>query len=162
MATDPNDLLAQEYALVQKMYEDFGARALSVKAWSVTFSATGLGLAFTAGERAVLLLAAASAAVFWFVEALMKAHQKAFLPRIREIEAHFRGERKLTAAMQINRSWRTSFDEKGRLRRGVTQAFWPHVALPHVLVVLVGIGLFWCWSASEQPPRNPSVELRIR
>lgn len=161
MATDPDDLLAQEYALVQKLYEDFGARALTVKAWSVTFSATGLGLAYTADERVILLLAAASAAIFWFVEALLKAHQKAFLPRIQAIEAHFRGEEKLTAAMQINRAWRTSFDEKGRLRRGLLRAFWPHVALPHVLIILVGIALFWCWSAGERPAGDPPVELKI-
>ena len=31
--------LAQEYLFLQKVIEDFDARALTIKAWSVTFSA---------------------------------------------------------------------------------------------------------------------------
>ena len=40
------DYLAQEYLFLQKTVEDFDARALTIKAWSVTFSAAGLGFAY--------------------------------------------------------------------------------------------------------------------
>jgi len=43
-----NALLAQEYLQLQKTVEDFDARALTIKAWSVTFSAAGLGGAMSA------------------------------------------------------------------------------------------------------------------
>jgi hypothetical protein len=46
-AGDDNSLLVQEYMQLQKTVEDFDARALTIKAWCVTFSAAGLAWPMT-------------------------------------------------------------------------------------------------------------------
>ena len=143
-----NDWLAQEYLLLQKTVEDFDARALTIKAWSVTFSAAGLGLAYQQHNRILLLIAALSAVIFWIVEAVWKMHQRAFYARIREIEAHFAlvGHGSF-APFQILRSWQTSFGggagaDEGGLRGRLAVPFFAGVMLPHVVVALAGVALY--------------------
>lgn len=147
-----NNWLAQEYLQLQKTVEDFPARALTVKAWSVTFSAAGLGLAYQQHIPILLLIAAFSAIVFWIVEAVWKLHQRAFYVRISEIEAHFalvgHGS---CAPFQILRSWQKSFggggligDETG-LRARMAVPFFASVMLPHVVVAVAGLLLFFAW-----------------
>lgn len=68
MADDINTLLSDEYLHLQRVIEEFDQRALTLKAWSVSFSAAGLGLAYSEREAAILLIAALSALVFWIVE----------------------------------------------------------------------------------------------
>ena len=144
-----NDWLAQEYLLLQKTVEDFDARALTIKAWSVTFSAAGLGLAYQQHNPILLLIAALSAIVFWIVEAVWKLHQRAFYTRIREIEAHFAlvGHGAF-APFQILRSWQNNFggdvligDERG-LRARLAVPFFAGVMLPHVVVAVAGVALY--------------------
>jgi hypothetical protein len=143
-----NALLAQEYLQLQKTVEDFDARALTIKAWSITFSATGLGLAYQQGKPILLLIAAASAAVFWTIEGVWKVHQRAFYARIDAIEAHFIGEAAEARAkpFQISASWRASFRGDGNRLHSMLRmvpVFWQlGVVLPHILIVLAGIGLY--------------------
>jgi len=141
---DPSQLepaLQTEYLHLQKTIEDFDAKAMTIKAWSVTFSFSVIVGAFASHAPAVLLVAAVSALLFWFLETMWKAFQLGYYERAAAIEAHFRGEAPLRAAHQIGASWmqrwrRTSWPEIARM------ASWPHVALPHAVVVLVGAGLF--------------------
>ena len=84
-------LLAHEYQLLQTSIENFDTRALTIKAWSVTFSAAGLTFAYQQKIPIILLVAAASAAAFWIVDTLWKVHQHAFYERVEQIEAIFRG-----------------------------------------------------------------------
>ncbi len=139
-----NDLLAQEYAALQKTVEDFDARSLTIKAWSVTFSAAGLGLAYQQHNRILLLVAAGSALVFWIVESMWKVNQQAFYRRIRQIEIHFRGGRQ-TAPLQTATSWFEAFRNQGKYRLALRIMWWPHVFLPHVIVIAAGIALFWLY-----------------
>jgi hypothetical protein len=136
-----NALLAQEYLQLQKAVEDFDGRALTIKAWSVTFSAGGLTIAFAQNRPAILLLASAGALVFWLVEALWKVNQQAYYPRIAEIEAHFRGEGS-TQPLQTTQSWGSAFHRRRQGTVLLSLVFWPHVALPHVLVAIAGVALY--------------------
>ena len=104
------DYLAQEYLRLQQIIEGFDARALTIKAWSVTFSAAGLGLAYQQHNPVLLLVAAGSALVFWMVEAISKLDQRAFIPRIQQIEDWFaRSHGKDSAPFQINRQCKRAY-----------------------------------------------------
>ena len=137
--SDP--LLAQEYFRLQEAVEAFDSRALTIKAWSVTFSAAGLGLAYEQKTPVLLLIAAGSALAFWLVEAMWKVSQQSYYQRIRAIEAHFRGD-KATVPLQIAASWHRSFIARGRYRDALRLMAWPHVAMPHVLVAIAGVALW--------------------
>ena len=137
-------LLAQEYLQLQKTVEDFDARALTIKAWSVTFSAAGLGLAYQQHNPLLLLIAAGSAGIFWTIEGVWKVHQHAFYARIDAIEDHFEGK-KPTTPFRISAAWRESFRGRGRFRSMLSKVpvFWQlGVILPHILIVLAGLILF--------------------
>jgi len=146
------DQLAQEYLFLQKAVEDFDARALTIKAWSVTFSASGLGLAYQQDKPALLLVAAGSAAAFWIVEAVWKYYQYGIYPRIFAIEAWFRGHApdEPSAPFQISTSWFNV--EPHRAKRRAEQGddrgpgwkvfLYVGVMMPHVFVVAAGLSLF--------------------
>jgi hypothetical protein len=142
-------LLKDEYFQLQKVVEDYDLRALTIKAWSVTFSAAGLVTAYLQNARILLLIAALSALVFWIVEALWKTNQQAYYPRIWKIERHFRdaGTEKAEEIrpFAIGLSWGDSFRKEGSYWRSYRIMLWPHVALPHAVVAVVGVLLFFCW-----------------
>ena len=147
-----NSWLAQEYLLLQKTVEDFDARALTIKAWSVSFSAAGLGLAYQQHVPILLLIAAFSAIVFWIVETVWKVHQRAFFLRIREIEKHFAliGHGGF-APFQILSGWQRSFggpapvEDETSLRGKLAVFLFAGVMLPHIVVVVAGVLLFFVW-----------------
>jgi hypothetical protein len=142
------DYLAQEYLELQKIIEGFDARALTIKAWSVTFSAAGLGFAYQQHNPVLLLVAAGSALVFWMVEAISKLDQRAFIPRISQIEALFvdsYGQR--SAPFQINEQCeRAHFTglsaSEGRAARALVP-FLAGIMLPHVVIVAAGVLLYF-------------------
>ena len=137
--------LQAEYLHLQKAVEDMDGRAVTIKAWSITFSLAAVGGAFASKASNVLLLACASAVLFWWLEARWKTFQDAYYGRIEDIERHFRGERALASALQIRASWYENW--KGGSRRRLWQILaWPHVALPHAAVAglaLLLYGLAW-------------------
>lgn len=53
--------LQAEYLHLQKVIEDFDGRALTIKAWSITFSLVALAGAFASHVTAVLLVSSISA-----------------------------------------------------------------------------------------------------
>jgi hypothetical protein len=59
------DALRTEYLHLQKTVEDFDSKALTIKAWSVTFSLAVLVGAFTSHSKLVVLVAAIASALFW-------------------------------------------------------------------------------------------------
>ena len=142
---DPSQLdsaLQTEYLHLQKTIEDFDGKAMTIKAWSVTFSFSVIVGAFASHAPAVLLVAAVSSLLFWFLETMWKTFQLGYYERAAQIEAHFRGESPLrggrtrSAPRGCSAGSRTSWPEIARMAR------WPHVALPHAVVVAVGAGMF--------------------
>jgi hypothetical protein len=153
MADEPTTdrLLAEEYFLLQKRIEDFDTRLLTIKAWSVTFAAGAIGLAWQQASPRLLFVSAISAFAFWMIEAVVKSHQRAHHPRLDAIEDHFAG-RGSTTPLQISKSWRATFFASGKIRRYLAHATYPNVYLPHVLVIATALGLFFL-----APPVNESL-----
>lgn len=146
------DYLAQEYLFLQKTVEDFDARTLTIKAWSVTFSAAGVGLAYHQKNNVLLLVAAGSALVFWIIEATWKYYQRAFYPRIFEIEQWFATQGAGTAEkpFQISTRWRNEFARwtddwiytSGW--KALAIPLFVGVMMPHVVVFAAGVALYIC------------------
>lgn len=154
--TSKDDLVAKEYALLLGNHENIAARAVGIKTWSVTVGVSGLGLAYSAGEPRVLLFSAFATGIFWLVEALNRAHQGAYEPRIELIERHFReGGEPTPAPFQVFSAWDASFWAPGRLMRLVRRAFYLHVMLPHVVILLSSAILF----ALVPPPARTATPI---
>lgn len=141
---DADELLRDEYIAIHNTIEEFDSRALTIKAWSVTVSAVGLATAYIENEPSVLLIAVASAFVFWFVEGLWKASQSAYYPRIEAIERYFRspGESKISP-FQIAASRDEALEVMQKERRALGKMPWPHVSFPHLPIIVIGLLLYW-------------------
>jgi hypothetical protein len=137
------ELLAREYLELMKAVGEFDSRALTIKAWSVTFSAAGLTAAYIYHQPIILLIAAASALVFWVVEALWKISQRAHYPRMIEIEANFADPAaNPTRPFQVRASRVAAFTGWRRQLRGLEALFFAQVALPHVAVFALALLLY--------------------
>ncbi len=161
-----SDLSAEYYALLD-VVSAFDQRLIVVKGWSVTLSLATLGIGFQQGQPALFGLAAATALVFWVLDALTKRHQMRYYARMRDIEVAAAHLNRLqlegdglppitTSAPLIDWSWgfpgrpdegdwrdqspsrRTADNVRRNLRRAPWMA---HVALPHVLAVFLGVAL---------------------
>jgi hypothetical protein len=147
------DYLAQEYLFLQKTVEEFDGRALTIKAWSVTFSAAGLGFAYQQHNKILLLVAAGSALAFWIVEATWKYHQRAFYPRIVDIEQWFAEQSRAGAEpFQIITRWKSEFAagkadwiyarHAGSSWKAYAVPFFLGVMMPHVVIGAAGLLLY--------------------
>ncbi|MCX2546556.1 hypothetical protein [Pseudomonas sp. COW5] len=137
-----NAALQAEYLHLQKTIEDFDSRALTIKAWSVTFGLASIAGAFASHSNIPFLVSSISTAFFWLLEIEWKLFQMSYSVRSNLIEAHFRGEPKVEHPFQIGTSWYIAW-KAIRMERVKHVALWPHVALPHVFVMVLGILLFF-------------------
>lgn len=132
--------LKDEYLLLQKFYEDFDARIVTIKGWSATIGLAAVGGGFYQ-SRFLWLFAAGAALVFWVIEALWKSFQYMYGPRIAELEEAFRTESfNELAPLQIYTSWYETFSNSGfqvlaHLRLGI-------VCFPHAVTLVAGLTLF--------------------
>jgi len=133
--------LQAEYLQLQKTIEDFDSRALTIKAWSVSFSLVAVAGAFVSNSDVVLLVASLSALLFWLLEGTWKGFQYAYYRRSKSIEAHFRGDVSLPAPFQIGTTWSASWREGG-VRRIAWILTWPQVAMPHLAVCILALAIF--------------------
>ena len=143
VADDVRELLRDEYMKLQDIIESFDERALTIKAWSVSFSFAAIGAAYAADGWPVLMLAGLSALLFWSIEGLWKSFQDAHYGRLYALEDYFAGTSPPPAPLQIGRSWYARW-KGGGMRRLLRIMTWPHVWLPHgvaCLLALVLLGL---------------------
>jgi hypothetical protein len=138
---DRDEHLSKEYLRLQQVIEDFDSKALTIKAWSVTLSAAGIVTAYSQGKATILIVSAASALIFWLVEAMWKSMQQAHYPRVEDIERHFR-ECGDIPPYQINAFWTRSWDDRRRTWIALKILTWPHVFLPHIVVAIAATVLF--------------------
>lgn len=161
-----DDLMTEYYRIVD-LVAGFDQRLLTVKSWGVTFALATLGLGFQQDHYGHFLVAAAAALAFWLVEGSVKLHQMRYYPRMGDIEViadRLYGED--TAAGRassplIDWGWYTAWP---RVRGGTSKGdprtprpwpdvndspganrrvlLYPHVALPHAVVVVLGLALF--------------------
>ncbi|MDM0029866.1 hypothetical protein [Variovorax saccharolyticus] len=138
---EKRSLLKDEYLHIQKTIVELDGRAITIKAWSVSFSLASAGAAFAVHRPPVLLLSAFSALMFWVIEARWKQFQYGFYGRSKAIELFFQGLAPGTIPMQIDHHWysvaRTS--EQPRLLKVMRKS---HVALPHVAIAAGAVLLF--------------------
>lgn len=140
--------LQAEYFYLQKVIEDFDSCAIAIKAWSITFSLTAIGGAFASKAHFVFLIASVSALMFWILEAVWKSFQTGYYQGSEAIERYFNGSGTLTAPFQIGDTWFQHWSAGGN-RQWVKMMLWPHVALPHAVVVVIG-GLLFAYSVLSQ------------
>lgn len=134
--------LQVEYYHLQKTIEDFDGRALTIKAWSVTFGLASLVGAFVSKAHLVFLLAAMGASLFWLLEALWKSFQLGYYVRVAQIEAHFAGGDEVDVPHQISAVWQEWWEGESWWVLARTAA-WVHVAIPHGFVVAGGVLAFF-------------------
>src|SRR5262245_53223555 len=132
--------LKDEYLLLQKFYDDFDARVMTIKGWSATIGMAAIGVGFYQ-SRFVWLFAAGAALVFWILEATWKTFQYMYRPRIALLERTFlTGQTEEVAPFQIQSSWGAAFRRKRF--EVVPNMFLGLILFPHALTIVAGIGLF--------------------
>jgi hypothetical protein len=133
-------LLRDEYLLLQKFYEDFDSRIITIKGWSATvgLAAIGTGFVYT---KFLWLFAAGVGLVFWILEAIWKSFQYNYSPRILELEDAFkRGSIADISPLQIYTKWDEAFQNSGYAV--LENMKLPLIYFPHVIYVLAGIIIF--------------------
>jgi hypothetical protein len=136
------NLLRDEYLLIQKQYEDFDGRIMTIKGWSATvgFAAIGAGFQYT---KYLWLVAAGICATFWILEAIWKTLQYCYSERIKWLERAFEtGRFNEIQPFQIYTEWSSAFSETGwgaALRENMTLGV---VFFPHIVAVVAGPLIF--------------------
>ncbi|GAB4499918.1 MAG: hypothetical protein OHK0019_37690 [Saprospiraceae bacterium] len=132
------DLLKEEYFHLQKTVEEFDSKAITIKAWSVTGSLAAIAAGFEFNNVFLWLLGAIASILFWLTEGYWKTFQMANYQRINEIESWFRNSKSTAIdVFQISKSWSVGW--RTRKKQLWRIMFWPHVALPHIIIVVLGI-----------------------
>ncbi len=133
-------LLRDEYLLLQKFYEDFDGRIITIKGWSATIGMAAIGGGFYQ-SRYLWFFGAGAALIFWIIESLWKSFQYMYGPRIQEIEEAFRKDDfGKIVPMQVYSSW---FDVLRQEGFGIWRNFCLGiVAFPHAITLAVGATLF--------------------
>ena len=155
--------LNDEYYKLLGIVGEFDKNLLIVKGWGVTFSLAALAGGFQQEHFGLFLVACMSALAFWVIEGTIKRHQMRFYFRMREIEVVNSELAQTTLSDQskmstprIDWSWKIANDYYTGKRTGVPPSptrynknlsysfvwFFPHVALPHALIVIFGGTLF--------------------
>lgn len=136
-----SDPVTAEYYNLQDKIDSFNEHCLTIKNWSVTVSAVGLGTAYLEAAPALLWVAALTALIFWRSETYWRANQWAFIKRIREIEDHLKAAKEGFASPYISHAWdthwRTEGGWKGQLRHFTdARTRTPHLWIVGLAVVL--------------------------
>jgi hypothetical protein len=134
-------LLKDEYLHIQKTVVELDGRAITIKAWTVSFSLAALIGAFVAHKAAILLVSAFSASLFFVIEGFWKHNQQAFYFRSELIERYFAGHLEQLEPFQIDRHW-VQFDRDRRLRDYLKAMLRPHVYLPHAPIIALAVVLY--------------------
>ncbi|MCF6255417.1 MAG: hypothetical protein L3J98_05705 [Gammaproteobacteria bacterium] len=133
-----DNLLKDEYLLLQNAYEDFDRRALLIKGWSITVALGGIGLAFQSKSMSIMVLAGLAALFLWVMEALWKFFQYCSGPRISAIEEYFRGESEEIFPLQAYTSWFEVFSSSQSWYKEIlSNMFLAPVLIPHAPALIV-------------------------
>ncbi|WP_157263773.1 hypothetical protein [Azohydromonas aeria] len=156
------DFEKDEYFALVKTIADSDQRLLTVKSWGVTLSLVALGLGFQYRAYGFFIIAAISSLAFWVVEHASRRHQMRHYVRMRQIEFNnFLRELEANrpqSAPRIDWSWhiakdilegKASAQQDGEIETKQKNIWFshawamPHVALPHVLTLVVSAFLVY-------------------
>jgi len=130
--------LKDEYFHLQSVIDKFDDKSLLIKQWCVTLCMTGISGAFVKKAPLLLLLSSGAGILFWIIEAYWKSFQRVARRRAKDIEAYLNGNLDDLKYPYITSAWGDNW-----FHRDVFEVFfWPHVLLPHLIVVLLGSILF--------------------
>jgi hypothetical protein len=174
-----HDDLMTEYYRITDIVAKFDERLTTIKSWGVTASLAALVLGFQLQHYGIFLIAAAGAASFWVIEGTVKRQQRAYYPRMGDIEVIayelWREETPSGPASSplIDWGFYTAWPRlkggksKGSPRtphawkdvndkRGMPTWLYAHVAFPHVIVMVLGVtlfvlGVFGAWPIEDMP-----------
>jgi uncharacterized protein YybS (DUF2232 family) len=137
-------LLKEEYFHLQKVVEEFDSKALTIKTWSVSGSLVVISAGLSKDRpNELFLIGAIAAMLFWIIEAYWKAFQLSNYARIMAIEAYFRSPRESTIKpLQIASAWSRSYRDYHK-KKIFEIIWWPAVMLPHIVLFLGGIALYY-------------------
>jgi hypothetical protein len=133
-------LLKDEYILLQKLYEDFDNKGLTIKNWAITVALTIIGASILYDNKNLLWLGMAAALIFWYLEGYWRGLAHFLGVRIQDIEKGFR-ENALQGEipLQIYSTW----DREFKLIKDQTfahmfkrPAFLPHALIPFFYLIL--------------------------
>jgi hypothetical protein len=135
--------LKDEYLLIQKLYEDFDTRIMTIKGWSATIGLVAIGGGFYYSPY-LWLFAAGIGLVFWTLEATWKSFQYNYSDRIELLEAGFRsGDIDKIKPFQIYTAWGEAFQSKGYIEVIVGNMGLLLVLFPHIVPVVAGPIIFF-------------------
>jgi hypothetical protein len=156
--TEKEALLKEEYFFLQKAFEDFDLKSLTIKGWVTTGSAAAfiLGVKWQEVATPTVVAVIAVSAVVWIIEAIWKLSQKAFSNRIRTIEAYFRSDKTVVKQdvfpLQIYNSWYEAYYadlpvytyeiDMGLRNKGIQERFFkmlfrPSVFFPYLPIIAI-------------------------
>ncbi len=148
-------LLKEEYFVLQKIYEDFDGKSLTIKGWIASGSIAAFIFSRQQGkfDATVGMLIILICVSIWAVEVVWKLYQRGFADRIRIIEGYFRNDELLDPVfpLQIYHKWSKSYSQdrpvyqyeidkglrpKRLVTRALKMAMRPSVLLPYGPIIL--------------------------
>jgi hypothetical protein len=148
--------LTAEYMQLQKAYEDFDGRVLTIKSWTSVLTLGGVAAGYKELSIGVLMVTALGAAYLWFLETRWKSFQYCYIDRIRKLESFFRGEEPAFPPMQIFESWLQAYAVQKTYQALLKIALAPFVMVPYLPIVILCIaGILY--SALWGPPHSPPL-----
>jgi hypothetical protein len=135
--------LKDEYLLIQKFYEDFDARIITIKGWSATVGLAAIGGGFYYSQY-LWLFAAGIGLILWILEAIWKSFQYNYAGRIVLLESAFSsGDIDNIRPFQIYTAWREAFLRRGYVAPVMRNMGLPLVFFPHIVPIVAGPILFF-------------------
>ena len=134
--------LTEEYIMLQKLIDSFDLKSLTIKAWSITISMSGIGAAFISHSSILFILSSLSALIFWILEFGWKKFQYYHFARIYEIENWMnKSNKKEFHLFQMTNSFKQQINSLG-LKKSFNLFTLYHVMVPHILIFIIGILLY--------------------
>jgi hypothetical protein len=132
----------QEYYWIQERVVQYESRRFQVKSWSITASGVGFATAVLESAPSLLLISAAGALVFWYIEASLRAAQNLVAGRGRSLEVALQTNAFETPSPAFFRHKAENDGWFARLLRIARGTAYVSVMLPHALIVFVASLLF--------------------
>ncbi|MBR9920315.1 MAG: hypothetical protein GYB31_05690 [Bacteroidetes bacterium] len=142
------DLLKEEYYFLQSTIEEYDKKAITIKAWSITFSLAVLATALASHEiHDLSLLSCVSAVLFWIIEGYWRIFQQSFYRRSLDIEMFLNGK-KMEKFRVVNVMGSFNYNLKYLLKKNWWSTFFkPQTCLPYILISIVTLIM---WLATMQ------------
>lgn len=156
--TKISDVLMKEWEICEQAIARFDSLHFQVRGWAVSAFGILIGVAITANEGTLPILACAVTLAFWLVEANFKSYQLEFIDRTAVIQRALRRAQHTEGSIAIPHPLiANQFELRKRNRcRDISQFFKAlfqfNVWLPYVLLIFVGLGFsYYLRGRTEKP-----------